>query len=94
MGFEEHRAHLRAVAFRMLGSRADAEGAVQEAWLRLSRSDGEAIDNLGGGLTTVVSRICLNVLRSPVGAPRGALRRPAPGAGGDGRRGLGGRSRA
>ena len=63
-GFEEHRAHLGAVAFRMLGSRADAEDAVQEAWLRLSRGDAEAIDNLGGWLTTVVSRICLNALRS------------------------------
>lgn len=65
--FEEHRPHLRAVAFRMLGSQADAEDAVQEAWLRLSGSDTEAIDNLGGWLTTVVSRICLNVLRSRAG---------------------------
>lgn len=65
--FEEHRPHLRAVAFRMLGSQADAQDAVQEAWLRLTRSDAEAIDNLGGWLTTVVSRICLNALRSRAG---------------------------
>lgn len=63
-GFEEHRPHLRAVAFRMLGSQADAEDAVQEAWLRLARSDAAAIDNLGGWLTTVVARVCLNALRS------------------------------
>jgi len=65
--FEEHRRHLFSVAYRMLGSTADAEEAVQEAWLRLSRSDDAAageIDNLGGWLTTVVSRISLNVLRS------------------------------
>lgn len=62
--FEAHRAHLRAVAYRMLGSLAEAEDAVQEAWIRLSSSDSAAIDNLGGWLTTVVGRICLNVLRS------------------------------
>jgi RNA polymerase sigma factor (sigma-70 family) len=62
--FEEHRPHLRAVAFRMLGSLSEADDAVQEAWLRLSRSDPEAIDNLGGWLTTVVARVSLNVLRS------------------------------
>src|SRR5215467_1744451 len=62
--FEEHRAHLRAVAYRMLGSLNEADDAVQEAWLRLSRSDADEIDNLGGWLTTVVARICLNVLRS------------------------------
>src|SRR4051794_32872358 len=62
--FEEHRTHLRAVAYRMLGSLSEADDAVQEAWLRLSRSDTSAIENLGGWLTTVVARVCLNVLRS------------------------------
>jgi RNA polymerase sigma factor (sigma-70 family) len=62
--FEEQRPHLRAVAYRMLGSTGEADDAVQEAWLRLSRSDAAAIDNLGGWLTTVVARICLNMLRS------------------------------
>jgi RNA polymerase sigma-70 factor, ECF subfamily len=62
--FEEHRTRLRAVAYRMLGSVSDADDAVQEAWLRLSRSDANAIDNLGGWLTTVVARVSLNMLRS------------------------------
>jgi RNA polymerase sigma factor (sigma-70 family) len=62
--FEEHRQRLRAVAYRMLGSVSDADDAVQEAWLRLSRTDVDSIDNLGGWLTTVVARICLNLLRS------------------------------
>jgi RNA polymerase sigma factor (sigma-70 family) len=62
--FEEHRAHLRAVAYRMLGSVSEADDAVQEAWLRLSRTDTSAVENLGGWLTTVVSRVCLNRLRS------------------------------
>jgi RNA polymerase sigma-70 factor (ECF subfamily) len=62
--FERHRDHLRAVAYRMLGSLSEADDAVQEAWVRLSRSDAAAIDNLGGWLTTVVSRVCLNVLRA------------------------------
>jgi RNA polymerase sigma-70 factor, ECF subfamily len=62
--FEAHRAHLRAVAYRMLGSRAEADDAVQEAWLRLSRSDAGDIDNLGGWLTTVVARVSLDMLRS------------------------------
>lgn len=62
--FEDHRDHLRAVAYRMLGSLAGADDAVQEAWLRLSRSDADSIDNLGGWLTTVVSRVCLDMLRS------------------------------
>ncbi|WP_330313245.1 MULTISPECIES: sigma-70 family RNA polymerase sigma factor [unclassified Streptomyces] len=62
--FEAHRDRLRAVAYRMLGSHADAEDAVQEAWLRLSRQDVGEIDNLGGWLTTVVGRISLDVLRS------------------------------
>lgn len=62
--FEEHRARLRAVAYRMLGSVGEADDAVQEVWLRLRRSDAGGIDNLAGWLTTVVARICLNVLRS------------------------------
>lgn len=62
--FEANRAHLRAVAYRMLGSLPEAEDAVQEGWLRLSRSDTSAVDNLGGWLTTVVSRVCLDMLRS------------------------------
>jgi RNA polymerase sigma factor (sigma-70 family) len=62
--FEEHRPHLKAVAYRMLGSHAEAEDAVQEAWLRVTRADTAAVDNLGGWLTTVVARICLNVLRT------------------------------
>jgi RNA polymerase sigma-70 factor (ECF subfamily) len=62
--FEEHRTHLRAVAYRMLGSLSEADDAVQEAWLRLSRSDADEIENLGGWLTTVVSRLALNMLRS------------------------------
>src|SRR5881394_371789 len=62
--FEEHRAHLRAVSYRMLGSLSEADDAVQEAWVRLSRSDAEEIENLGGWLTTVVARVCLNMLRA------------------------------
>jgi RNA polymerase sigma-70 factor (ECF subfamily) len=62
--FEERRPHLRAVAYYMLGSRGEADDAVQEAWLRLSRSDTDAVDNLGGWLTTVVARICLDMLRA------------------------------
>ncbi len=62
--FEAHRAHLRAVAYRMLGSPSEADDAVQEAWLRLSRSDTGEIANLGGWLTTVVARVCLDLLRS------------------------------
>jgi RNA polymerase sigma-70 factor (ECF subfamily) len=62
--FEEQRGRLRAVAYRMLGSSSEAEDAVQEAWLRLSRSGGEAVDNLAAWLTTVVGRVCLDMLRS------------------------------
>ncbi|MFD6971884.1 sigma-70 family RNA polymerase sigma factor [Streptomyces sp. NPDC059949] len=62
--FEEHRSHLRAVSYRMLGSLSEADDAVQEAWLRLNRSDTGDVENLGGWLTTVVSRVCLNMLRS------------------------------
>ena len=62
--FEEQRSRLNALAYRMLSSLSEAEDAVQEAWLRLSRSDGEDIENLGGWLTTVVARVCLNLLRA------------------------------
>ena len=62
--FEENRTHLRAVAYRMLGSLSEAEDAVQETWLRLSRSDTSGVENLGGWLTTVVARVCLDMLRS------------------------------
>jgi RNA polymerase sigma-70 factor (ECF subfamily) len=62
--FEAHRTHLRAVAFRMLGSPSEADDAVQEAWLRLSRSGAGGVENLGGWLTTVVGRVCLDMLRS------------------------------
>ena len=62
--FEENRAHLKSVAYRMLGSVSEADDAVQDAWIRLSRSGAEGIDNLTGWLTTVVARVCLNLLRS------------------------------
>src|SRR5687767_15574751 len=62
--FEESRTHLRAVAYRMLGSLSEADDAVQEAWLRLSRADTSGVENLGGWLTTVVARLCLDMLRS------------------------------
>src|ERR671924_716776 len=62
--FEEHRTHLRGVAYRMLGSLSEVDDAVQEAWLRLSRADATDIENLGGWLTTVVARVCLDMLRS------------------------------
>ncbi len=76
--FEEHRCHLRAVAYRMLGSLSEADDAVQEAWLHLSRSETSGVENLGGWLTTVVGRVCLDMLRSrtsrrvvPLGEPSG-----------------------
>ncbi|GLY87543.1 sigma-70 family RNA polymerase sigma factor [Actinoallomurus iriomotensis] len=62
--FEEHRVHLKAIAYRMLGSLAEADDAVQEAWFRLARAKADDIDNLGGWLTTVVGRVCLDMLRS------------------------------
>jgi RNA polymerase sigma factor (sigma-70 family) len=88
--FESYRAHLRAVAYRMLGSPSEADDAVQEAWLRLSRSDTSDVANLGGWLTTVVARVCLDMLRSrtsrreePLGArpgePDGLATAPAEG---------------
>src|SRR5437870_1759754 len=62
--FEAQRAHLRGVAYRMLGSVSEADDAVQEAWIRLSRADTSDVENLAGWLTTVVARVCLNMLRS------------------------------
>jgi RNA polymerase sigma factor (sigma-70 family) len=62
--FEEHRARLRAVAYRMLGSLSEADDAVQDAWLRLSRADTGSVENVAGWLTTVVARVCLNTLRT------------------------------
>jgi RNA polymerase sigma-70 factor, ECF subfamily len=62
--FEEHRAHLRSVAYRMLGSLTEADDAVQDAWLRVNRARANDVDNLGGWLTTIVARVCLNMLRS------------------------------
>ena len=62
--FEEHRSHLRGVAYRMLGSLSEADDAVQETWQRVSRADTTAVENLGGWLTTITSRVCLNALRS------------------------------
>jgi RNA polymerase sigma factor (sigma-70 family) len=62
--FEEHRPHLRAVAYRMLGSLSEADDAVQDAWLRVSRAEAGEVENLGGWLTTIVARVCLNILRS------------------------------
>jgi RNA polymerase sigma factor (sigma-70 family) len=82
--FEEHRSHLRAVAYRMLGSLSEADDAVQETWFRLGRSETSRIKNLGGWLTTVVGRVCLDMLRSrtsrrvvPLGEPV-ATRVPEP----------------
>ena len=62
--FERHRSHLRAVAYRMLGSLSEADDAVQESWLRLSRADRSDVENLGAWLTTVTARVCLNMLQA------------------------------
>src|SRR5262245_19270054 len=62
--FEQNRTRLRAVAYRMLGSFAEAEDAVQEAWLRARKADASDVDNIGAGLATIVARVCLNMLRS------------------------------
>ncbi|MGB7053141.1 MAG: sigma-70 family RNA polymerase sigma factor, partial [Acidimicrobiales bacterium] len=62
--FEEQRTHLRAVAFRMLGSLAEADDAVQDTWVRVSRAETDEVENFGGWLTTIVARVCLNMLRS------------------------------
>src|SRR6476660_6649611 len=62
--FEQHRPRLRAVAYQMLGSLAEADDAVQDAWLRVSRAGADDVDNLGGWLTTIVARVCLDMLRA------------------------------
>jgi len=74
--FEQARPHLRAVAYRMLGSTSEAEDAVQEAWFRLARSDADAIENLRGWLTTVVGRVCLDLLRARREDPSDSLPEP------------------
>src|SRR5215212_276052 len=83
--FEANRAHLKAVAYRMLGSLSDADDAVQEAWLRFSRADTGSVQNLPGWLTAVVARVCLDMLRSrnsrreePMDAQSFVSRRPDP----------------
>jgi RNA polymerase sigma-70 factor (ECF subfamily) len=75
--FEENRKRLRALAYRMLGTRAEADDAVQEAWLRLSRSEAGVVENLGGWLTTVVARVCLDMLRSRRSRREEALEDPS-----------------
>src|SRR5439155_4297215 len=74
--FEQSRSHLRAVAYRMLGSGAEADDAVQEAWIRFARTDIGAVENLRGWLTTVVSRVCLDMLRARVARREEALDTP------------------
>src|SRR5690606_29014192 len=76
--FEHHRGHLRSVAYRLLGSASEADDAVQEAWLRLSRSDADQIQNLRGWLTTVVGRVCLDMLRSRASRREDSLDAVAP----------------
>src|ERR671924_2021635 len=71
--FEEHRTHLRAVAYRMLGSASEAEDAVQESWIRLGRTDVDAVENLRAWLTTVVARVCLDMLRTRTSRREDAL---------------------
>ena len=81
--FEESRGHLRAVAYRMLGSRSEADDAVQEAWLKLSRSDTSGLENIRGWLTTVVARVCLDMLRSRTSRREEPLDEYEPEAAGD-----------
>jgi RNA polymerase sigma factor (sigma-70 family) len=83
--FETHRGHLRAVAYRMLGSLSEADDAVQEAWLRLSRSDTSSVENLAGWLTRVVARVCLDMLRARTSRREQPLGLLPPGAIADGR---------
>jgi RNA polymerase sigma factor (sigma-70 family) len=71
--FEQHRAHLRAVAYRMLGSSSEAEDAVQESWIRLGRTDVSGVENLRAWLTTVVARVCLDMLRTRTSRREDAL---------------------
>src|SRR5437667_1092316 len=71
--FEEHRPHLRAVAYRMLGSASEAEDAVQESWIRLGRTDVSEVENLRAWLTTVVARVCLDILRTRTSRREGPL---------------------
>ena len=71
--FEEHRPHLRAVAYRMLGSLTDADDAVQDAWLRVSRADSDGVENLRGWLTTIFARVCLNTLKARNSRPEEPL---------------------
>ena len=75
--FTQHRVHLRAVAYRMLGSLDEADDAVQEAWLRPRRADGSEVENLAGWLTTVVARVCLDMLRSRKARPEEPLGHPS-----------------
>jgi len=82
--FEAHRARLRAVAYRTLGSASEADDAVQEAWLRLSRSDHGDIENLGGWLTTAVARVCLNMLQARREQPAGMYLPESAAGNGDG----------
>src|SRR6476619_4773517 len=76
--FEAHRSYLRGIAFRMLGSLAEADDAVQEAWIRLSRTDTSQVDNLRAWLTTVVGRVCLNMLRSRTARREASLENHLP----------------
>jgi len=76
--FEANRGHLRAVAYRMLGSLPEAEDAVQETWIRLSRTDVSTVENLGGWLTTVAARVCLDMLRARTARREEPLERPLP----------------
>src|SRR6201984_3149844 len=75
--FEQSRSHLRAVAYRMLGSRSEADDALQEAWIRFARTNTGAVENLRGWLTTVVSRVCLDMLRARVARREEALDVPS-----------------
>ena len=78
--FQEHRTHLRAVAYRMLGSLSEADEAVQDAWLRVNRSGADGVENLGGWLTTIVARVCLNALQARKSRPEqpSGVRMPDP----------------
>src|SRR5258706_29783 len=87
--FEANRSHLRAVAYRMLGSLSEADDAVQESWLHLSRSDTSGVENLGGWLTTVVARICLDMLRSRKARPEDSVGAHVPDAIGNREDGIG-----